>query len=102
MTVGDVGWRFGGVVACVAAGGTSLLHREVLAARGGGPATGAEVVLGLLSFLLASLGVLLLIHGAALRRGWRREPGAGTDDPLQGPTESPRPNGRGYGSRPSP
>lgn len=68
----DMAWRLGGLVALAAAGGTSLLHRSVLATQVNRPASSLEFVLGLCGFVLASLGVLLLIQGAKLRDGWVR------------------------------
>lgn len=47
-------------------GGTTLLHRSIYLAARHGPAQVLELALGLTSFILASIGVLLLIHGARL------------------------------------
>lgn len=63
-------WRLVGMLAVGAAAGSSLLHRGVLTAHAGGPASALEVVIGLASFALASWGVLLLIHGARLHDAW--------------------------------
>lgn len=72
MTKRDVLWRLAGVAALAGAGGISLLHRELLAEHLSRPATSMEWVLGLLSFLLASFGALLIINGARLREDWVR------------------------------
>ena len=58
--------RLIGLVLLATAGGTSLIHRSIYLAARHGPAQVLELALGLLSFMLASTGVLLLIHGAAL------------------------------------
>lgn len=68
----DMAWRLGGLLALAAAGGASLLHRSVPATRVGGPVSSLDFVLGLCSFVVASLGVLLLVRGARLRDGWVR------------------------------
>lgn len=72
MTDRDIVWRLGGLLALAAAEGTSLLHQSVLAAHINGPASSLEFVFGLCSFVLASLGVLLLIQGAKLHDSWVR------------------------------
>lgn len=45
---------------------TTWVHRELFAAARHGPARFGELAVGLLTFSLASVGVLLLIHGARL------------------------------------
>lgn len=86
MTKRDIIWRVIGAFAIGGAGGTSLLHREVsLATAGASPAL-AELLLGLSSFVLASVGVLLLIHGARLHENRRQEPGF-----ARAPNKSPYP-----------
>lgn len=50
----------------VCSGASTLVHRSVYEAARHGPAQAAEVGLALLTFILASTGILLLIHGAAL------------------------------------
>lgn len=58
--------RLTGVVFLAAAAASTLLHRAIFVAAQGGPAQAAEFATGLLSFVLASLGVLLLTNGARL------------------------------------
>lgn len=58
--------RLLGVVLLVCSGGSTLVHRSVYEAARHGPAQIAEFGLGLLTFILASTGLLLLIHGAKL------------------------------------
>ncbi|WP_342659293.1 hypothetical protein NPJ82_17805 (plasmid) [Sphingomonas sp. NY01] len=58
--------RLLGVVLLVCSGGSTLVHRSVYKAARHGPAQVAEFGLGLLTFILASTGLLLLIHGAKL------------------------------------
>jgi hypothetical protein len=69
----DILHRLAGVALVLGAGASTLLHREVWLAHASGPATGLEAVLGLLTFALASLGILLVIGGARLRDGWKRD-----------------------------
>lgn len=71
MTRRDLRWRLAGAILLAAAGGSSLLNRHV--AAGAGQPAPIETVLGLASFLLASLGILLLINGPRLRDKWRDE-----------------------------
>jgi hypothetical protein len=61
--------RFTGVLLLAASGGTTLLHRSTYQAAAQGSAQVAEMGIGLLTFLLASAGVLMLIHGAKLFEG---------------------------------
>lgn len=68
----DILHRLAGVACVLGAGASTLLHREVWLTHASGPATGLEAVLGLLTFVLASAGVLLVIGGAGLRDGWKR------------------------------
>jgi hypothetical protein len=58
--------RLLGVLLLAAATGTSLLHRAVYEMVATGPAHPAEFALGLVSFLLATGGILLLVHGGKL------------------------------------
>ncbi|MBY9064926.1 hypothetical protein K7957_18475 [Sphingomonas yunnanensis] len=58
--------RLLGVLLLAAATGTSLLHRAVYETVATGPAHPAEFALGLVSFLLATGGILLLVHGRKL------------------------------------
>ena len=79
MSRSDFLWRLGGAAAIMAACGTSLIHCAVAAAHVGGPPGIWEWVLALLSFVLASVGALLLLNGAGLRdcrqcRGDERHP----------------------------
>ncbi len=53
-----------GLLAC--SGASTLVHRSVYEATQHGPAQVAEFGLALLTFILASTGILLLIHGAKL------------------------------------
>jgi hypothetical protein len=56
--------RLLGALLLAASGGTTLVHRAIYApAR---PAQVAELAIGLTTFLLASVGILLMIHGSAL------------------------------------
>lgn len=56
--------RLAGLALLTVSGGTTLLHRAMIEAAGPGPAQAAEFAVGLLTFVLASTGILLLIHGA--------------------------------------
>ena len=58
--------RLTGVVCLATAGASTLLHRAIVVAAQGGPAQLAEFAVGLLTFVLASLGVVLLTNGARL------------------------------------
>lgn len=64
--------RLAGVAILLGAGASTFLHREVWLIHASGPATGMEFALGLSTFTLASLGVLLVIGGSKLRDGWKR------------------------------
>ncbi|WHO38321.1 hypothetical protein PMI04_017445 [Sphingobium sp. AP49] len=71
MTRRDLAWRGLGLLLVGAAAGSSLLHRALTLY---GPATTPlEMALAPASFTFASLGILLLCHGARLRDGWRRD-----------------------------
>lgn len=81
MTKRDLFWRLAGLGLLMAAGGSTLLHRAVWLTAKSGPAPGLEAMLGLATFMLACLGVLLIINGARLRDSWKatldnREPKA--------------------------
>jgi hypothetical protein len=66
-----------------ASGGTTLLHRAIYeAARHDAPRL-AEVAIGLLTFLLATAGMLMLIHGARLFEGKSGGPAAGPASPTR-------------------
>lgn len=69
----DILHRLAGVVVLLGAGASTLVHREVWRDHASGPASGLEAALGLLTFGLASFGILLFIGGARLRDGWKRE-----------------------------
>ncbi|MBB3349962.1 hypothetical protein [Sphingomonas sp. BK069] len=58
--------RLLGALLLAAATGTSLLHRAVYETVATGQAHPAEFALGLLSFVLATCGILLLVHGRKL------------------------------------
>lgn len=73
MSRRDILHRLVGVAVLLGAGASTLLHREVWLVHASGPASGLEAALGLLTFALASLGVLLIIGGARLRDGWKRD-----------------------------
>ena len=67
MTRRDLFWRLAGLSLLVAASGSTFLHRAVWITAKSGPATGLEAMLGFATFILACLGVLLIINGARLR-----------------------------------
>ena len=58
--------RLVGVMLIAASGASTLVHRSVYQAANQGPAQTAEFALGLLTFMLASAGILLLVHGGKL------------------------------------
>ncbi len=58
--------RLLGVVLLGCSGESTLVHRSVSEAARHGPAQAAEFGLALLTFILASTGMLLLVHGAKL------------------------------------
>ncbi|MFV0623392.1 hypothetical protein ACBY01_05170 [Sphingomonas sp. ac-8] len=58
--------RLVGVALLLASAGSTLAHRAVYDAARARPAGLAKFALGLTTFLLASTGVLLLIHGRRL------------------------------------
>jgi len=58
--------RLIGVMLVAASGVSSLVHRSVYEAAYQGPAQAAEFALGLLTFIFASAGILLLVHGGKL------------------------------------
>jgi hypothetical protein len=64
--VGKLPPRLLGVVLLACSAGSTLVHRGVYEAARHGPSQVAEFGLGLLTFILASTGILLLIHGARL------------------------------------
>ena len=70
--------RLLGVVFIAAAGASTLAHRTVYEAARHGPAQAAELGLALLTFMLASTGILLLINGAKVfGREWECRARAG-------------------------
>lgn len=60
--------RLLGVVLLACSGGSTLVHRSAYEAARHGPAQVAELGLALLTFILASTGIMHLIHGATLFR----------------------------------
>lgn len=54
------------MILIAASGASTLVHRSVYQAANQGPAQAAEFALGLLTFMLASAGILLLVHGGKL------------------------------------
>lgn len=58
--------RLGGLLLLAASAGTTLLHRSTYEAASQGPAQVAELGFALATFMLASTGILLLIHGPKL------------------------------------
>lgn len=71
------GWhRLVGVLLILASCGTTLVHRAIWTAARHGPAQAAEMGLALTSFVLASLGMLLILHGAkwCTGGGWGGKP----------------------------
>jgi len=62
----DMGHRLRGLVILSAAGVTTMIHRSVYDVSHDGPATVSEFALGLATFVLGCLGLLLVIHGKAL------------------------------------
>lgn len=87
-------WRAAGVAVIASAAGVSLLHRHVLEKDIKGPATASEILLSLLGFLLASLGVLLLLQGSKLHEGWVRDCRRVRADPTDDPTAAAPDGGR--------
>lgn len=69
----DLAWRMRGAALFAAACGSSFMHRQVLASAAGQPASALEMGLGLASFILASLGMLLIVQGAHLSGTWGKE-----------------------------
>lgn len=67
MTRADCLWRLSGVALFGAAGLISLAHKRVAAAAAGGPPSGWEALLALASFLVATLGAVLVLNGVRLR-----------------------------------
>ena len=61
--MGDLRTRLAGTLLLLGSVGSTLLHREVWEAARQGPVQPAEFALGLLTFLLASTGLLMLIRG---------------------------------------
>ena len=76
----DLRCRIAGVASLVAAAGSTALHRAVYEGAKHGPTQLGELALGLLSFACASLGVLLILHGAGLWRGGPARPLGETGD----------------------
>lgn len=62
----DLKSRLTGMALLLASAGGALIHRSVYEATRNGAAQPAEFALGLLTLLLASTGILMLIHGDKL------------------------------------
>lgn len=58
--------RLSGLLLLVASAGTTLVHRSLWEVNRQGPAQPAEFGIALATFMLASVGVLLLIYGGRL------------------------------------
>lgn len=58
--------RLTGALLLVGSYGTTLVHREIWKSAHHGPAQAIKFCISLLTFVLASAGVLLLIHGSKL------------------------------------
>jgi hypothetical protein len=71
----DMGRRLCGLAMLSAAGVTTMIHRSVYDVSHDGPATLSEFALGLATFVLSCLGLLLVIHGRALFRREDRSTG---------------------------
>lgn len=70
----DKHYRFAGVLGLVAAIGSTAVHRAIYEQAKHGPAQVGEFAAGLMTFVLACAGILLLIHGARLLEPTRRSP----------------------------
>lgn len=92
-----------GLALLACSGASTLVHRGVYEAAQHGPAQAAEFGLALLTFLLASAGLLLLVHGARLFAPVRRDRDArtvGSRSTLQTRFEAPiTPAGRAFDTR---
>lgn len=62
----DIRYRLAGLAFLVASAGSTAIHRAIYEAAKRGPAQLGELALGLSSFILASIGILLLVHGGRL------------------------------------
>lgn len=71
MTRDDWLWRSAGAALFGAAGLISLLHKHVAAEAAGRPPSGWVALLAFLSFVVATLGAVLLLNGARLASEWR-------------------------------
>ncbi|WP_206245378.1 hypothetical protein [Novosphingobium terrae] len=69
----DLKHRLVGAAFMAGACASTLIHRDVWRAHASGPATVLEGALGMLTFFLGSLGLLLLIGGCRLRDGWKHD-----------------------------
>jgi len=88
--------RLAGLVFVAASGGTTLIHRAVYDASRNRPPLAIEMGLCLVTMMLASMGVMLLIHG---RRLFERMPASSRrslEDRVLGPIP---PAGRVYDTR---
>lgn len=95
--------RLPGAVLLACSGGSTLVHRSVYEAAQRGAAPVAEFGLGLLTFTLASTGILLLVHGAKLFKPVA-DHADGTDlrarDKFRSRSEAPiTPQGRAFDTR---
>jgi hypothetical protein len=78
----DKHYRFAGVLGLVAAIGSTAIHRAIYEQAKHGPAQLGEFAAGLMTFVLACAGILLLIHGARLFKQPQRVSGAKRDGKL--------------------
>lgn len=72
--------RLGGLLCLAGAVISTMIHRAIYQAVGSGPATAGEFGAGLLTFVLACAGILLLLHGASLVTPAGAGEGQGGDD----------------------
>ncbi|WP_267395706.1 MULTISPECIES: hypothetical protein [unclassified Sphingomonas] len=75
----DKHYRFAGVLGLVAAIGSTAVHRAIYEQAKHGPAQVGEFAAGLMTFVLACAGILLLVHGARLLERTQRTPDADAD-----------------------
>ncbi|MFD1952186.1 hypothetical protein ACFSGX_15535 [Sphingomonas arantia] len=91
--------RLAGLALVAASCGTTWVHRSIWDAAHNGPAQAAELGIGLLTFMLASAGVLLLIHGVALFGRTINEAPPATPDLIGRLLDPITPAGRAYDTR---